>query len=428
MYYRYILASLMFVTTIPFLGILVTTDWSNKALVLFTIGNVCGLLGAAVLFWQFVLGIRFIASKITSDTIWMNQLHRKMGTYGSIFVLLHPFLQSLNTGNSLGYILSLNAQTPLEQKISLGRFAFLLFLIIFVTSALLRKHIQYRPWRYIHTLAYPLMFSVFLHARDIGTFLNTYPLLKLTWDTLTVSFVALVIYRLAKVLTIGKAKYQLVRVKQLASDVFSYELKPLGKTLIPKVGQHCYLQLKPLGEEHPFTVMEINEETGNLTFGIKALGKFTQRLTQMKPGASIWIDGPYGVFTKEALTSRDKVIIAGGIGITPFVELINRHSDANTYLLYSNKELKNAVKRDNLKAKLKNQHFDFLSQDKTSGQNILNTHLNADSIKKALNQKIIDTALFFVCGSPGFNKGVIQTLKRDLRIPTRRIYFEDLGF
>jgi DMSO/TMAO reductase YedYZ heme-binding membrane subunit len=48
--------------------------------------------------------------------------------------------------------------TETEFHITLGRFALVLTLIVWITSAIVRSKIKWRPWKYIHLLSYPILF------------------------------------------------------------------------------------------------------------------------------------------------------------------------------------------------------------------------------------------------------------------------------
>ena len=46
----------------------------------------------------------------------------------------------------------------------MGRFALLAILLIWLSSAIVRGAISYRPWKYLHYLAYPVLFLSLLRA------------------------------------------------------------------------------------------------------------------------------------------------------------------------------------------------------------------------------------------------------------------------
>jgi ferredoxin-NADP reductase len=55
---------------------------------------------------------------------------------------------------------------------------------------------------------------------------------------------------------------------------------------------------------------------------IKALGAHSSAAARLKPGTRIAIEGPYGAFTKHALTGRRVALIAAGVGVTPVRALL----------------------------------------------------------------------------------------------------------
>ncbi len=56
---------------------------------------------------------------------------------------------------------------------------------------------------------------------------------------------------------------------------------------------------------------------------IKPLGDYTQQLhQQLQVGHSVRIEGPYGRFDGQGVQERQQVWIAGGVGVTPFIALL----------------------------------------------------------------------------------------------------------
>ncbi len=52
------------------------------------------------------------------------------------------------------------------------------------------------------------------------------------------------------------------------------------------------------------------------------LGDHSARLTRMRPGTAVLIEGPYGAFTSERRTRRRVLMLAAGIGVTPVRSLL----------------------------------------------------------------------------------------------------------
>lgn len=80
------------------------------------------------------------------------------------------------------------------------------------------------------------------------------------------------------------------------------------------------------GEFDPFTVSDIDAR-GRLRVGIKALGACSARVQALQPGTTVRLQDPFGIFLQDEADRPDAhrgpwLWVAGGIGITPFIELI----------------------------------------------------------------------------------------------------------
>lgn len=75
-------------------------------------------------------------------------------------------------------------------------------------------------------------------------------------------------------------------------------------------------------EQHPFSVSGVQDET-TIGLSIKTLGDYTSQLKKLVHGDQVKIFGPYGQFGVPAQSNEHEMIwIAGGIGITPFLSLL----------------------------------------------------------------------------------------------------------
>jgi len=388
--------------------------------------NIIALIAATLMWWQFTLGMRFLMARLDPNYVKHLSLHKKIGKFAIPIIFFHPIWQVYNYTQSLTFIYFINFSSKLQTYISFGRLAYFIFIIIFITSALLRSRLHFRPWLYLHYLNYPMMFFVFLHGNYLGTFLNTFPWLKIYWLIFAFSFFALLIFRFLAFLNLNRQKYRLVAKKALTSDVTLYTFLPLNKPITPKVGQFIYLRPSFFAEAHPFTAMIYNHTNQTISLAIKSVGPFTRKLTDLKINSIVYLDGPYGVFTKQGHNSNPKVIIAGGIGITPYINLINKYANQNTYLFYANRTLSEAVFRQTLKSKLKNNYIDALSQQSLHQKLVVNSRLNKQILNKFIPKNLIKQANFFICGSPAFMHSIISDLK-SLGVKPENIFFEEFS-
>jgi ferredoxin-NADP reductase len=89
---------------------------------------------------------------------------------------------------------------------------------------------------------------------------------------------------------------------------------------------------------------------------------FKRTLKTLEPGTEVKIEGPFGSMTLHRKTNRPAVILAGGIGITPFRSMLVQATKANTghslFLFYSNRRPEDAAFLAELQ-ELARQHANF---------------------------------------------------------------------
>jgi len=89
-------------------------------------------------------------------------------------------------------------------------------------------------------------------------------------------------------------------------------------------------------EPHPFT-LSCAPEDETLRMTIKKSGSFTSAIADVEPGTPIQCAGPFGQFCHGIDSQRQIVMIAGGVGITPFLSVLRHFGDVgadNEMLLF----------------------------------------------------------------------------------------------
>jgi ferredoxin-NADP reductase len=132
---------------------------------------------------------------------------------------------------------------------------------------------------------------------------------------------------------------------ETAKNVFVLHLTPEAGTVFDFFsGQFVMLRiLNPDGSlwrAKPYSVCTPPTEKGYIELAIKIYGPFTQRASTLKEGDIVELEGPHGVFLKDAQTPKDVAFLVGGIGITPFYSYIREATMKNLKqhitLLYAN--------------------------------------------------------------------------------------------
>jgi len=102
-----------------------------------------------------------------------------------------------------------------------------------------------------------------------------------------------------------------------------FEDEKLAASFSYKPGQFAQLSLLGIGEA-PISVTSSPCSRGFLEFTIRAVGRLTRAMHQLKPADKIYVRGPYGnCFPFEEVKGKDLYFVAGGIGLPPLRSLIN---------------------------------------------------------------------------------------------------------
>ena len=102
--------------------------------------------------------------------------------------------------------------------------------------------------------------------------------------------------------------------------VFEYET--LAESFNYKPGQFVQVSLLGVGEA-PISITSSPSRKGFLELTIRAVGKLTRAIHQLKAEDRIYIRGPYGnSFPFEEVAGKDLYFIAGGIGLPPLRSVI----------------------------------------------------------------------------------------------------------
>jgi ferredoxin-NADP reductase len=113
-------------------------------------------------------------------------------------------------------------------------------------------------------------------------------------------------------------------------------------------GQTCDLSIPSptfqdeKGSSRTFSIASSPDEMPRLTVATRLTGSaFKRSLQEASSGLEVDVDGPYGSFTLHQNASKPAVLLAGGIGITPFRSIIKdaveRDLGRRLTLFYSNR-------------------------------------------------------------------------------------------
>jgi predicted ferric reductase len=122
---------------------------------------------------------------------------------------------------------------------------------------------------------------------------------------------------------VSRFTYTVVAVHRLDESVTEIVMEPQAEKMQYIPGQFIFVSFKKGGvksETHPFSISSAPHEP-QLRITVKALGDYTATLPNLAVGATARIEGPFGSFSYQHVQNKKHIWIAGGIGITPFLNM-----------------------------------------------------------------------------------------------------------
>lgn len=398
---------------------------SSRSLVTYKLLAKTGSLTVTVvLVWQFLLGFRGLVSRVLKDLVWAVDLHKKLGITACVIILVHPlFITFYYLEKHNRNILLLNPARLFDVMVVTGIAALLILLLLVVTSTVMRKKISDRGWYLLHLTSYLMIPMVFLHSFMLGMTIRTTNL-KWVWAGLAATAGVGFIYRVVFRLGLIAIPYKISQVQPVASDVVEITMLPDDKKIEPRIGQFIYFRRGPMGAPRPYTVSDFDAKTGALSISVKAAGETSTALQHASSGEVVAIDGPYGVFTWDAVTdTRPLVMIAGGIGITPFLRLIRfleKQAEGTAFLFYGNKTKNEIMYKEELDALRKVQVIHVLDDEpEYEGEK---GYITTDLLEKYL-KKDVKECTFLICGPPVMVTK-LEAAMREAGVPDSQIQHE----
>ena len=278
---------------------------------------------------------------------------------------------------------------------------------------LLRKKLPYELWYFIHVIVYGSIVLTFSHQVDSGGDVSTLPWMRAYWYFLFgLLFVIVAYYRFIRHITLSLYHgFKVEKIVPEANGIYSVYIS--GRNIQKynyRAGQYAHWRMlnpKLFLQNHPFSFSSV-PGSDHLRFTFKTSGDFTNKLASVPVGTRLLVDGPRGSFVTEHSFDRKVLMIAGGIGVSPFIPLAKSllEDKRDVTVLYS------VVNREDVA--FKEEFNQLLNTYPATFRLAIHVASETGYITEATLLKFVaedrDEAVY-VCGPPAMTNSIIKQLK-----------------
>ncbi len=350
-------------------------------------------------------------------------IHRTLGFLGILTVSLHPIL-------ILGTYAFQGIPLIVSFFLGLGFAAFLILLIIAGSTFLGRLWgVRYETWKNFHWLTFSVISIAFFHSFYFGS--DMYGYFRILWAVLWAVHVVIIIGKIVHKARKRSKTYRVNEVREEGPRVTTLIMEKPDVSY--KAGQFGFISVYLNNNWQPWHPFSLTSNSGEeyLSMTIKALGDFTNRVSEIKPQQVVKLDVAYGGFTASVAKDSRYVMIAGGVGITPIYsickELHNNPQPPEVILFYSVHHEGEILFRDNFDTWFSKTpgwqlHYVVTSQPDWKGEK---GRLTPERINAILEGDLSGT--FFLCGPLGLIRS-IRSYMIGMGVPRKNIRQEQFVF
>ena len=358
--------------------------------------------------------------------------HRKLAPYSLYLIGLHVLLVLVGFAGS--------ESVPLYKElwrlvtdypwVVWGFVGFVLMIAAGVSSyKKARAKLSYEQWWAIHLLTYGAIAASFMHQILNGPMFINHPLNKSYWIGLYVLVAsAILIWRFG--LPVFKSLRHGLRVDQVIVEAPGVVSVIISGRALEKLGAEGgqffnwrFAQAGHFWLQHPYS-LSAAPTSNRLRITVKDLGDHSRDLIHLKPGVRVFMEGPYGAFTKNRATRKHVLLVGGGVGITPVRAIAEEFGNtAQIELIYR------ASNEDELVLK---GELDYLAANSGGALRVhyligsRHQHpMNARQIAK-IAPRFADSDIY-VCGPEGLVEAVRKAAK-EVGVPKNRFHDEAFAF
>lgn len=214
-----------------------------------------------------------------------------------------------------------------------------------------------------------------------------------------------------------QGEYRVVSKKNLAKNVFDFTIDAKNIADLALAGQFVHIKVDGFMLRRPISICEVDKENGTIRFVFEIRGEGTEKLSQVNKGDNLDVMGPLGKGFTILPADKKAVVVGGGIGVPPMVEVAKNYGENATAIIGFRSA--NAVILDE---DFKNMGANLMlcTDDGTMGRKGFVT----EALKERLEQGKVD--IIQACGPHMMLKGVVA-LANEYGVPCEVSLEERMG-
>lgn len=233
--------------------------------------------------------------------------------------------------------------------------------------------------------------------------------------------------------------YTVQSVEHAGRDIVLLNLlaQPGQAPMMFEPGQYAGLSFRLGGRYTPvrcFSMTSSPRDPSVLQFGLRVTGRYTKTVAQLHAGTEVTVQGPYGSMTTDPRRDRALVMIAGGIGITPFMSII-RHTVATgsatpIRLAYASREANPAFTTELLGYEqahpaLKTVFFSEQASTAQPGQRLVTGRITPEHLQQMVGNQAMQVT-FMICGPKPLTNAIKKMLQH-MNVPDSHVITESFS-
>jgi predicted ferric reductase len=351
--------------------------------------------------------------------------HCTIGRMTLFWMLMHPLALGLSRLEDVDGLVEIFVP-GVNVFYSLGTLGLLLFLILLLLTIVYL--LPYQRWLFSHKAMGAVLLLVTVHSMGSGSDIAAH--LPLAVWTMILTAIALGAYLYTELLYryLGPKTIMEVRSLQERESMTEVILAPRGAFDF-RPGQFIFVNFDSVNgkESHPFSISGRTDI--GLRLSIKKAGDLTSELgRKLQIGQKAVARGPYGRFgDKHTLWKGDVVWLAGGIGITPFLSMLqdeaDKRSERRILLIWSYREHDELPYEKEVRSYLDRlpgltfEHWHSKENGRISGKHISDM---LGGVQQVVARR------FFICGPKPMMKALSEQIA-GLGVHPKNVIFEDFN-